>query len=176
MPLGVTKDGALGRVLRGLGQQSRLINTPNANNTLGQPTPPRPPSPDPAQSTLGQGGAPPIPTGAEGMMGGGGPMMSPPPPGLGGGDMLGAPMSQTMPIDPMVNAESAGVHPAGVEEGPALRFWRENGMFPTYLSLQIMTTRDNLKRTLGREPNRNEVLQSLAARDFGEYPSDIATI
>ena len=73
---------------------------------------------------------------------------------------------------PEVQANQAGMSAPTMGESPALKFWRENGTMPTFLSLQIMSTKAQLEQELGRPANRTEVLDRLYTRDMGEHASD----
>lgn len=50
---------------------------------------------------------------------------------------------------------------------PAQKYYRDKGMMPNYISLQVMTTRQQLETELGRIPTKNELIERLTRRFEG---------
>lgn len=168
--------GQLDRIMRRLGAVTRFnkLGTPAPGRNLPQEggppgtNQPRPPSPRPATSPVqsarsvrpqARPGQPPTPSGLD----------TPLPEGL----QLQLPEGVTQPgvaPTPVNPPATAPVTPEfaldAVTESPAVQFFRRYGIVPNFLSLQVITSRTRLSKTLGRPPTRREIIQDISGRDI----------
>ena len=159
--------GQLDRIMRRMGSVMRFKKLGQAapgrtlqqQGTQGAPLP-RPPAQGPAAPA--QAAAPQVEQG--GALTEGQPIVVPAP-------------GETAPGVPAVAPPARGGELLGdIQESPAVGYWRRYGMMPSFLSLQVMTTRRQLELKLGRPPTSREIAQSLSQRDASAGASVTPTI